>query len=163
MFAVLFEAGAGHGFGLLQPAWLQAAACRCADPMGAGGCAVAVKIQIASDLHLEAEVVHRRDPDIGAVRVDRGARDPPRSPAGFLAEFPAISHEQLLGVLHGMAEAMAYVDALKTLRLSLDPGDPNDPIAQDAHSYLRERLARRAVVEAWRDEMIAAERTPEAE
>ena len=83
MFAVLFEAGAGHGLGLLQPARLQAAACRCADPMGTGGRAVAVKIQIASDLHREAEVVHRRDPDIGAVRVDRGARDPLPPPEAF--------------------------------------------------------------------------------
>ena len=35
-----------------------------------------MKIQVASDLHLEADLVYRRDPDTGAVRVDRGARDP---------------------------------------------------------------------------------------
>ena len=99
----------------------------------------------------------------GGALIDHLEANPPSSPAALLAEFPAVSHEQLLGVLHGMAEAMAYVDAWKTLRLALNPGDPNDPIAQDAHNYLRERLARRAVVAAWRDEMIAAERTPEAE
>ena len=93
--------------------------------------------------------------------IDHLEADPPSSPTEFLTEFPAVSHAQVLGVLRCMAEAMVYVDAWKALRLALDPGQPR--VAQIAHDYLQERLERRAVVEAWRDEMIAAERTPEAE
>ena len=95
--------------------------------------------------------------------IDHLEDDPPSSPAAFLAEHPAVSREHLLGVLQGMAEAMGCVDAWRTLRLTLDPGESDDPLMQDVHCYLRERLARRAVVEAWRDELSAAERPPEAE
>ena len=90
--------------------------------------------------------------------IDRLEGDQPSSPAAFLAEYPEVSYEQLLGVLRGMAEAMAYVDAWKALRLVLNPGPPKTKAI--ALEYFHERLARRAVVEAWRDEMIAAEETP---
>ena len=93
--------------------------------------------------------------------IDHLEADPPSSPTEFLTEFPAVSQAQVLGVLRCMVETMAYVDAWKALRLVLNPGQPR--VAQIAHDYFRERLQRRTVVEAWRDEMIAAERTPEAE
>ena len=90
--------------------------------------------------------------------IDRLEADPPSTPAAFPAEFPAVSREQLPGVLQGMAEAMGYADAWRALRLTLDPGEPDAPLMQDVRRYLRERLARRAVVEAWRDELAEAER-----
>ena len=93
--------------------------------------------------------------------IDHLEADPPSSPTEILTEFPAVSQAQVLGVLRCMAETMAYVDAWKALRLVLAPGQPR--VAQIAHGYFRERLQRRAVVEAWRDEMFAAERTPEVE
>ena len=85
--------------------------------------------------------------------------DPPSSPAAFLTEYPEVSREQLLGVLRGMAEAMAFVDAWKALRLVLNPGPPK--VEALALEYFHARLERRAVVEAWRDEMVAAERHKE--
>ena len=88
--------------------------------------------------------------------IDHMEADPPSSPTEFFTEFPALSHEQVLHVLRGMAEWMAFVDAGKALRLVLNSGLPR--VAQLARDYFRERLQRRAVVEACRDEMIAAER-----
>ena len=93
--------------------------------------------------------------------IDHLEADPPSSPTEFLTEFPAVSHEQVLGVLQCMAEWMAFVDAWKALRLVLDPGPPQ--VARLAHDRFQERLGRRTVVEAWRDEMIPAERTSEVE
>ena len=87
--------------------------------------------------------------------------DQPSSPAEFLAEYPEVSREQLLGVLRGMAEGMGRVDAWKALRLVLNPGPPE--VEALVLEYFHERLARRAVVEAWRDEMIATETTSEVE
>ena len=95
------------------------------------------------------------------VLIDHLEDDPPSSPAAFLAEYPEVLHEQLLGVVRGMAEAMAFVDAWKAVRLVLNAGPPN--VEALALEYFHERLARRAVVEAWRDEMIAAEEHKEAE
>ncbi len=96
--------------------------------------------------------------------IDHLEADPTSSPAAFLAEYPAVSLEQLLVVLRGMAAAMASTDAWKALKIALDHGKPGREFVEaDALDYLYERLARRAVVEAWRDQLIAAEQTPEAE
>jgi len=88
--------------------------------------------------------------------IDHLEGDPPRSsPAAFLTAYPEVSHEHLLGVLRGMAEVMAYVDAWEAVQLVLNPGPPE--VEAVALAYFHDRLSRRAVVEAWRDEMIAAD------
>ena len=101
------------------------------------------------------------DVEWGAL-IDHLEAEPPSSPAAFLAEHPTVSHEQLLVVLRDIADGMAQRDAWMAVRLALDVG-ARDPIAEVAYRCHREDLERRAVVEAWRDALIAAERTPEAE
>ena len=89
--------------------------------------------------------------------------DPPSCPAAFLAEYPEVTHEHLLGVLRGMAAAMGKAVAWDALCLALDGPDRSDRVGELAHQYVEGCLARRVVVVARRDEMIAAEATSEAE
>ena len=75
------------------------------------------------------------------------ATEPPSSPASFLTAFPAVSRDGLLGVLCRMADAMRTGDERIALRIA------SGRYIVESVDYFYERLARRAVVEAWRNEL----------
>ena len=77
--------------------------------------------------------------------IDHLEADPPSGPDAFLRKYPTVSRDVVRVVLTRLADTIRTVHARKALRVARGGtlGLPCFP----------ERLERRAVVEAWRDEL----------